>query len=103
MTEIMHKLYYMMEDYVGQRGLMDEETKELEARQGALQGEIILRLGEDGQELMEALADLNLKLETIHDEALFRASMQLGAQIAHPGAKHGPQSIPVTAYERQQK
>lgn len=84
MTEMINKLYYMVEDWVGQHNLQDEEIKNLEARQEALQEKIILRLGEDGQDMMEALADLNLKLETIHDEALFRASMELGAKIARP-------------------
>ncbi len=82
MTEVLEKLYFMVEDRVGQYELADEETRSLEVRLDALQNEIILRLGEDGQELMEALADLNLKLEIIHDQALFRASMRLGTQIA---------------------
>lgn len=84
MTEILCELYYMVEDWVGQHDLRDEKTQKLETRQEALQEEIILRLGEDGQELMEALSDLNLELETIHDEALFRAAVQLGARIARP-------------------
>lgn len=86
MTELINKLYYMTEDWVGQHDLADEETKKLEARQEALQTEIILRLGEDGQDMMEALVDLNLKLETIHDEALFRAAVRLGTRIAGPSA-----------------
>ena len=89
MTELINKLYYMVEDWVGQSDLQDEEIKNLEARQEALQEKIILRLGEDGQDMMEALANLNLKLETIHDQALFRAAMGLGAQIAQPGQRGG--------------
>lgn len=85
--DIMHKLYYLMEDWVGNRDLQDEKTHELEIQVEALQDKIILRLGEDGQDMMETLADLNLKLETIHDEALFRAAMGLGAQIAQPAAQ----------------
>lgn len=84
MTELIDKLYFMMEDYVGQHDLMDEKIKRLESRQDTLQSEIILRLGEDGQELMEALSNLNLELETIHDQALFRAAVQLGTEIARP-------------------
>lgn len=84
MTELINKLYYMVEDWVGQSDLQDGETKNLEARQEALQEKIILRLGEDGQDMMEALADVNLKLETIHDQALFRAAMRLGAEIVQP-------------------
>ena len=85
MTEILRKLYYIVEDRIGQHEFEDETEKELMARQDALQEEIILRLGEDGREMMEHLADLNIKLETIHDQALFRAAMQLGTQIAQPG------------------
>ena len=85
MTELINKLYYMVEDWVGQHDLQGEETKALEARQEALQEKIILRLGEDGQDMMEALADLNLRLETIHDQALFRAAMGLGTRIARGG------------------
>ena len=84
MNKLIEKLYYIMEDYVGQLDLQGEEIKNLEARQEALQEKIILHLGEDGQDMMEALADVNLKLETIHDQALFRAAMGLGANIAHP-------------------
>lgn len=84
MTELLHKLYYMVEDWVGQHDLRDEKTQKLEIRQEALQEEIILRLGKDGQDMMEALSNLNLELETIHDEALFRAAMQLGTEIAQP-------------------
>lgn len=89
MTELISKLYYMTEDWVGQHDLADEETKKLEARQEALQTEIILRLGEDGQDMMEALADVNLKLETIHDEALFRAACGWGRGSRGPSAVPG--------------
>lgn len=94
MMDIMHKLYYLMEDWVGNRDLQDEKTHELEIQVEALQDKIILRLGEDGQDMMEALADLNLKLETIHDEALFRAAMGLGAQIAQPAAQRADTARP---------
>lgn len=96
MTELIEKLYFMLEDRVGQYELADEEIRSLEARQEALQNEIILRLGENGQELMEDLAELNFRLELIHDQTLFRAAMGLGAQIAHPGAVRGPQPFPMT-------
>lgn len=84
MTEIINELYYMVEDWIGQHDLRDEKTQELEARQTALKEEIVLRLGEDGQNIMETLSSLNLELEDIHDEALFRAAMELGVQIARP-------------------
>lgn len=88
MENIIRSLYYMVEDWMGQHESSDEETKKLMARQDALQEEIIRRLGADGQDTMEVLADLNLKLETVHDEALFRAAMQLGTEIAQP--RRGP-------------
>ena len=84
MTEMIHRLYYMMEDWVGRHDLQGERPRELESQIETLQNEIVLRLGEGGQDMMETLAGLNLKLETIHDEALFRASMELGAKIARP-------------------
>ena len=84
MTEIIDKLYYMVEDWIGQHDLRGEKINELETRQEALQEEIISRLGEGGQDMMETLSSLSLEVETIHDEALFRAAMQLGAQIAQP-------------------
>lgn len=91
MTELIDKLYYIVEDWVGQHDLEDGETRELEARQEALQEEIILRLGENGRDMMEALSNLNLRAETIHDQALFRAAMGLGAQIAQP--RRGPWTV----------
>ena len=84
MTEIMHNLYHMVEDWVGRQTLRNEEAKQLADRHEALQDEIIRRLGEDGLDMMEDLSNLNLELESIHDEALFRAAMRLGAQIAAP-------------------
>ena len=89
MTELISKLYYMVEDWVGQHNLQDEEIKNLEAQQEALQEKIIFRLGDDGRDMMETLSGLNLELETIHDQALFRAAMQLGTQIAQPGQGGG--------------
>lgn len=92
---MIHKLYYMMEDWVGQHDLHSEKAHELEIQVEALQNKIILRLGEGGQDMMEALADLNLRLETIHDEALFRAALGLGTQLAQPGVR---QAKPVRPY-----
>lgn len=84
MTELITRLYYMVEDWIGQHDLRGEKINELETRQAILQDEIIQRLGQDGQEMMETLSNLNLELEDIHDETLFRAAMELGVQIAQP-------------------
>lgn len=96
MTELIERLYFMLENHLGRYELADEEARSLEARREALQNEIILRLGEDGQELMESLGELDMELELIHNQTLFRAAMGLGAQIAHPGAVRGPQPFPMT-------
>ncbi len=84
MTEILQNLYYLLDDWVGQQVINDPEMKELLERQNVLQEEIIRRLGEDGQDTMEALFNLNLELKTIHDKALFRAAAQLGTELAQP-------------------
>ena len=85
MTEIIRELYYMVDDWADQHNSESKEVKDLLARKQRLQEKIILRLGEDGQEMMESLANLNLELEDLHDEALFRAAMRLGAQITASG------------------
>lgn len=84
MTEMIHNLFHMVDEWVDRQSINDPKLKELSDRQDALQEEIIRRLGEGGREMIENLADLNLKLETVHDEALFRAAMQLGTEIAQP-------------------
>lgn len=84
MTEIIHGLYHMVEEWADQQPINDPKLKELSDRQDALQEEIIQRLGEGGRDMMETLSGLNLELETIHDEALFRAAVQLGAELAQP-------------------
>lgn len=82
MTEIMNNLYYMVDAWAGQQYEMDEETKGLEDEKFALEGEIARRLGDGGQDMVKALSGLSLKLEDIHDKALFRAAVRLGAEIA---------------------
>ena len=84
MTKLINDLYYMVEYQIGQLDTQTETEKELTERREALQDKIALRLGEDGQDMMEALNALNLELETIHDQALFRAAMPLGTEIARP-------------------
>ena len=74
MTEILQNLYYLLDDWVGQQVINDPEMKELLERQNVLQEEIIRCLGEDGQDTMEALFNLNLELKTIHGLRLGCAS-----------------------------
>ncbi len=86
MNKIMNKLYYMIDEWAGQQYEMDEGTKSLEERKLALQDEIAHRIGDDGQDMVEALANLSLELETIHDKALFRAAVRLGAELTGASA-----------------
>lgn len=81
MDKIMRELYYMIDDWAGQHYENDERTKSLEKQKSALEKEIAQRIGQDGQSMLETLAGLNLKLSDIHDEALFRAALQLGTEI----------------------
>lgn len=84
MEKIMNELYYMIDEWAGQQYEMDEETKSLEERKLALQDEIARRIGDGGQDMVEALANLSLELDTIHDKALFRAAVSLGTELAQP-------------------
>ena len=84
MTEIMRNLYHIVDTWAGQQYEMDAETKGLEEEKFALEDEIARRLGAGGQDMVEALSNLNLKLEDIHDKALFRAAVRLGTEIARP-------------------
>lgn len=81
MREILNELYYMVDTWAGQQYENNEKTKGLEAQKFALQEEIVRRVGENGREMLEELADLSLKLEDIHDQALLRASLQLAMEM----------------------
>ena len=82
MDEIMNNIYYMLLERIGQQCGNDLEAKILRRRKIALIDEIILRLGEDGDDLMDTLTNLDADLETIHDKALFQAALNLGIQMA---------------------
>lgn len=82
MKKIIDNLYYMVDAWAGQQYESDEATTGLEERKYALQEEIACRVGENGQEMVEELSNLCLKLEDIHDKALFRAAVRLGAELA---------------------
>ena len=96
MTKLINELYYMVDDWASRQYEDTEEARDLLSRKSDLQKEIALRLGADGWDLLGALSDLNLSLSDLHDQALFRAAMQLGANIAQPGAVCGPQAVSVT-------
>lgn len=84
MSELMNELYYMMEDQVGQELIRDEAVKSLEDQRRAWWDKLIHRFGEDGEEIREVIRDLDLELETIHDQALFRAAVRFGAELRGP-------------------
>lgn len=84
MTEIINELYYMVDDWASQQAEDSGEAKDLLDRLSGIKNEIELRLGEGGRELLEVLTNLSLELEDIHDQALFRAAMGLGTELAQP-------------------
>lgn len=84
MTELINELYYMVDDWASQQDKDSGKAKDLQARLSDIKDEIELKLGEGGRELLEILSNLTLELEDIHDQALFRAAMELGTQIARP-------------------
>lgn len=82
----MNEIYYMVDDWVGQELIRDEEVKSLEDQRGALWDKVIYRFGEGGGEMRKVIRNLDLELETIHDKALFRAAVRLGAELVRPEA-----------------
>ena len=61
MSEIMNELYYMITERIGQQSMQDKELTLLMARKCALVDEIIFRLGRDGEDLLDALTELESK------------------------------------------
>lgn len=86
MEKIINELYYMVDAWAGQQYENNEETKGLEEQKFALQAEIARRVGENGQEMLEKLSELSLRLEDIHDQALFRAALRLALEMTQKGA-----------------
>ena len=87
MSEIITELYYMVDAWAGQQYERSEEARGLEEKRFALMEEIARRVGEGGMEMVEELSNLWLKLEDIHSEALFRASVHgdgAGAKAGGP-------------------
>ena len=82
MSEIITELYYMVDAWAGQQYERSEEARGLEEKLFALKEEIARRVGDGGLEMVEELSNLWLKLEDIHDEALFRASVRMVMELA---------------------
>ena len=82
MSEIITELYYMVDAWAGQQYERSEEARGLEEKRFALMEEIARRVGEGGMEMVEELSSLWLKLEDIHSEALFRASVRMVMELA---------------------
>ena len=62
--------------------MKDESVKVLLIRKCALVDEIILRLGKDGEQLMDDLTGLSAEMDDLQNRALFQTSLCLGAKIA---------------------
>ena len=92
MSEIMNNIYYMMVEQVGQRCARETEMKILIRRKCALMDEIALRIGDGGEELLEAMTNLDADLENIQGKAMFRAAVRLGAELA--GSTPQPNGAP---------
>lgn len=86
MEKIINELYYMVDTWAGQQYENNEEAKGLEAQKFALQEDIARRVGENGQEVLEKLSEVSLRLEDIHDQALFRAALRLAIEMTQRGA-----------------
>ena len=84
MTKIMNKIYYMLVEQIGQENAQRQEVKALMHRKCAVLDAIALRIGEDGSNMLDELANLDAELGTIHDKTLFRAAVSLGAELAQP-------------------
>lgn len=84
MSEMMNELYYILTEEIGRQCMKEEAIKVLMIRQCALMDEIMLRLGEDGEKLMDRLADLKSEMDDMQSKALFRAALCLGTKITEP-------------------
>lgn len=82
MNDIMNEIYYMLIERIGQQCIKDESVKVLLIRKCALMDEIILRLGKDGEKLMDDLAALSSEINDLQDKALFQTALCLGTKIA---------------------
>ena len=82
MNDIMNEIYYMLIERIGQQCMKNESVKVLLIRKCALMDEIILRLGKDGEQLMDDLANLSAEIDDVQNKALFQASLCLGTKIA---------------------
>lgn len=82
MNDIMNEIYYMLTERIGQQCMKDESVKVLLIRKCALINEIILRLGKDGEKLMDDLTGLSAEIDELQSKALFQTSLCLGTKIA---------------------
>lgn len=82
MSELMNEIYYMLTERIGQETAQDKEVKILSLRKCVITDEIIIRLGDKGNDLIDELTNVNAELENIHGMALFRAALHLGTEAA---------------------
>lgn len=86
MSELMDKIYYMMVEQVGQQCARESEIKILMRQKCALMDEIVLRIGDGGEDLLDAVTNIDADLDNIQGKAMFRAAVRLGAELAGPEA-----------------
>lgn len=84
MIDIMDEIYQIVEDEVDRRCYGMQGLRELESSRGILWDEVIQRMGKDGERSLEAITALDMEIAAIHDKALFRVALELGAEIRGP-------------------
>lgn len=82
MTELMDKIYYMLQEEAGKLCAQKAERKVLMGRRAAMTEQIIEQLGEDGEELLDELNNLEADIETLYDKAMFQIMLRLAVEIA---------------------
>lgn len=86
MSEMMNEIHYMMAEQVGQQCASETEMKILMRRKCALIEEIALRIGDGGEDLLDAMTNINVEMDNIQGKAMFRAAVRLGAELVRPEA-----------------
>lgn len=80
MDDLLEILYSYTQEQLTCRS--KKEEKALAARKCAVIEEIVLRLGEGGDDLIDRLTEVDADLEDIHDKAIFGKALRLGTKVA---------------------
>ena len=82
MTELMDKIYYMLQEEAGKLCAQKAERKVLMRRRAVMTAQIIEQLGAGGEELLDELNNLETDLEAFYDKAMFQIMLRLAVEIA---------------------